>query len=186
MEKNKCATCLHNTGDCRYKVGYCTIYNKYTPIKDVSKMKYPRQCPNCIHSMNNNSTCSPCTKVPCGVDYEAFEPVIPLGGKTGEVKAIKFDDNKPRMSLVPPRALLQVAAAMTYGAKKYSADNYLQGGFTTRRLIDAALRHMNAHLQGEDTDESGHSHLSHCAASVLMLMEAIAVGKISDDRYKKE
>lgn len=100
-------------------------------------------------------------------------------------KAVKFDAGKPKITLVPPRALIEVAKAMTYGAKKYAADNYLNGGFTQRQLLDSAMRHINSHLQGEDIDESGNTHLSHAAASIMMLIECIITDRIEDDRWKK-
>lgn len=100
-------------------------------------------------------------------------------------KAVKFDAEKPKVTLVPPRALIEVAKAMTYGANKYAADNYLKGGFTHRKLLDSAMCHINSHLQGEDIDESGNTHLSHAAASIMMLIECIITDRIEDDRWKK-
>lgn len=130
-----------------------------------------KNCNNCIG-----------TEIDCGAcDFNMRN----WKGKVEE-KAIKFDQGKPQMSLIPPRALEEVAKALTYGASKYSPYNYLQGiGFDQRRLLDAALRHIYAHLRREDIDESGNSHLSHAIASLLMLLEAIKVGKIVDDRYKE-
>lgn len=85
--------------------------------------------------------------------------------------AIKHDQGKPRMSLVPQRSLVEVAKVMTFGADKYGDYNCL-GGLRYTRLADAAQRHLNAWLCREDYDrESGVNHLAHAAANLLMLLE---------------
>lgn len=83
----------------------------------------------------------------------------------------KHDDGKPMPSYLPANAVLQVAAVMTFGAKKYGPFNYLKGIAYTR-LIAAGLRHAFAILRGEWTDEeSGLPHYAHAAACFLMLGE---------------
>lgn len=100
-------------------------------------------------------------------------------------KGSKYDGGKPRISLIPREALWGMAQALTYGANKYAADNY-KLGIEYRRVADAALRHLTAWLDGEETDsESGLSHLDHALASLAMLKYmAINVPEM-DDRYKK-
>lgn len=106
--------------------------------------------------------------------------------KTPEsVTGLKYDDNKPKISLIPREALLEMATALTYGAKKYSADNF-KAGIKYRRLLDAALRHILAVADGEDTDESGNSHLSHALASLAMLAYMMKNKPEFDDRYRKD
>ena len=96
----------------------------------------------------------------------------------------KFDEGKPPLSLVPPKSLVEVAKAFGYGAKKYGQFNYLAGGFKSHRLVDAALRHLNSYLQGDDIDqESGNTHLSHAIAAIMMLLENHLEGTIVDDRH---
>ena len=46
----------------------------------------------------------------------------------------KHDQGKPRISLIPKDALWGMAQALTYGAKKYSSDNF-KGGIEYRRPI---------------------------------------------------
>lgn len=107
--------------------------------------------------------------------------VIPvLTGST----AVKHDEDKPRMDLLPPLATVAVAQAMGYGASKYANHNYLNGhGLDRLRLAGAALRHIFAWLAREDLDkESGLPHLAHAGASVLMLLELITRGKGKDER----
>lgn len=100
----------------------------------------------------------------------------------------KYDNGKPKYSTVPVHAMNQVMQAFTYGANKYEAYNYSKGMDYTR-YIDAALRHINAWLLGEDIDESGNTHLSHAVASLMMLMDNIEIGSGTDNRnknYKKD
>ena len=103
-------------------------------------------------------------------------------------KAVKYgkQQGKPRMSLVPPNAVRQVAAVMTYGEAKYAAWNYLNGeGLPFSDYLDAAERHLSAFNCGEDLDpESGLPHLAHAAACILMLMEMQLVHPQQDDRCK--
>lgn len=82
--------------------------------------------------------------------------------------ALKFDGGKPRMSLVERCFIEGVARVLTFGAKKYAARNY-RNGAEISRFLDAALRHLVAFCDGEDTDaESGESHLYHCACCLMM------------------
>lgn len=89
--------------------------------------------------------------------------------------ANKFDTDKPPMQLLPPNALESVAKVFGYGAKKYAAFNYLEGGgLSSDRLIGAALRHINSWNKGESLDpESGESHLAHAVCSLTMLLEIL-------------
>ena len=87
------------------------------------------------------------------------------------------------LALIPPVALNEVGKVFTFGATKYGADNW-RGGLSYRRLISAAMRHINAYNSGEDIDpESGISHLAHANANLLMLCEFTALGLGEDDRW---
>lgn len=99
---------------------------------------------------------------------------------------MKHDTGKPQMSLVPPKALLEVGKAMTFGAKKYSKHSYMQG-MEHGRLLDAIMRHLLAYTSGEDLDqESGLSHITHIAGGAMILEEYRQRGIGTDDRYKEE
>jgi hypothetical protein len=99
------------------------------------------------------------------------------------IEAIKFDEDKPSMSLVPPKALQEVAKVFTFGAKKYGEDNWRKG-FKYRRLLSAGMRHRNAFNCREDLDEeTGLCHLAHSIACDMMLLEQYLKGFGEDDRY---
>lgn len=100
--------------------------------------------------------------------------------------AVKFDGDKPRMELLPPKAMEEVAKVLTVGAKKYSDYNWRKG-FDWTRLIGAAYRHLSAFSAGEDKDpETGLSHIAHAACCLMFLVEHETVGFGRDDRYKDE
>ena len=85
---------------------------------------------------------------------------------------LKFDSEKPRMDLLPPKAIFEVAKVLGFGAEKYGAENWrlldnLQGRYTA-----GALRHIFAHMDGEKLDsESGISHLAHALCCLLFKLE---------------
>jgi hypothetical protein len=102
--------------------------------------------------------------------------------------AIKYDENKLPLELLPLDALEEVAAVLHYGAKKYSARNW-EKGFNYSRLYAAAMRHLWAWFRGEDKDpESGLFHLAHFACTALFLLAIWLRDKERkfDDRPKVE
>ena len=85
---------------------------------------------------------------------------------------IKFDAAKPRMGLLPPKALLSVASVMTFGAQKYAPNNwkYVEDG--PNRYLDAALRHLAYYMDGEVQDpESNLPHLSHAICCLMFILD---------------
>lgn len=98
----------------------------------------------------------------------------------------KFDDNKVDMSLLSPIALTKIGQVMTYGKKKYSANNWRKG-LAWSRVLAAAIRHILSYLGGEDKDsETGLSHIAHAACCLMFLLEFEETHKNLDDRYKGE
>jgi len=103
-------------------------------------------------------------------------------------KPVKHSSDKPRLSLAMGPGFVEIGKAMTYGAQKYSAHNYSNGGGLPRLdLIDAAARHIAAYVDGVDVDsESGLHHLAHAGASILMALDLIARSKGEDGRYQRK
>jgi len=100
------------------------------------------------------------------------------------IKAIKNDQNKPRMELLPSEALKEIANAFTYGAVKYEEFNWANG-FNWSRLIGATFRHLNEFNGGKDIDdESKLNHLAHAGACIMMLLEHYQRNLGKDDRHK--
>lgn len=106
-------------------------------------------------------------------------PVSAIGG-------IKHDAGKPRLSLIPRAALEAEARVMGFGANKYGTFNWKKG-LAYSRLLDAALRHVHAFVDGENDDpESGLNHLAHARANLAMLLDQLHSGAGEDDRYKAD
>lgn len=98
---------------------------------------------------------------------------------------IKYDTGKPPMSLIDRHAVEQIAQVLAFGANKYAAHNWRQG-IAFSRLLDAALRHLFAFADGEDTDpESGLSHIAHAGCCVVFLLGMIHAHPELDDRHKE-
>jgi len=103
-----------------------------------------------------------------------------------ELEAIKKDNEKPMMHLLPSSALTGIAKIMTYGATKYNSYNYKEGkGLDWDRVYSACQRHLVAWNAGEDLDkESGQSHLYHAGCCIMMLIDLIESKKGRDTRYR--
>lgn len=86
-------------------------------------------------------------------------------------EGLKFDQEKMRYDLVPFRGMDDVVRVLTYGANKYSADNWRNVDHAEERYPAAALRHISAYLQGEEHDpESKLPHLAHAICSLLFVL----------------
>jgi hypothetical protein len=96
----------------------------------------------------------------------------------------KFDQGKPRLSLVSSDGIEEVAKVATFGALKYDDHNW-RNGFKWSRVLDAAMRHLNKYNRGERIDsESGLSHLAHAAWNLLALIEFEKHNIGEDDLFK--
>lgn len=97
---------------------------------------------------------------------------------------LKFDQEKPRMDLISPVALEELAKVLTHGAKKYSAWNW-SNGIAYTRVLAALLRHIYAYLRGEDKDpETGLSHIAHAMCNCMFLLHFDKFRREFDDREK--
>jgi hypothetical protein len=97
----------------------------------------------------------------------------------------KFDNGKPRVSLIMmSKALLEIAKVGTMGAKKYGDHNF-RNGMDWSRLADADQRHFLQYLDGELVDqESKLSHLAHHAWNAIALLEYELNGIGNNDLFK--
>lgn len=84
-------------------------------------------------------------------------------------EGVKHDQDKPMLNLIDPQAIEGLAAVLTFGAKKYAADNW-RGGINNSRLIASLLRHLFAIMRGEYIDpESGLPHIDHVGCNWMFL-----------------
>lgn len=88
-----------------------------------------------------------------------------------EMQGLKFDSEKPDLTLVPTHLSEAVARVMMFGASKYGRNNW-RLGMEHHRLLAATMRHINKFLRGEEFDEeSGMPHLWHAACDLAFLIE---------------
>jgi hypothetical protein len=85
---------------------------------------------------------------------------------------MKFDDDKPRMDLLPPLSMIEVAKVLKHGADKYEAENWRLVTNPKARYLAAGLRHIFAHMCGEYyDDDSGLPHLAHAICGFMFMLE---------------
>lgn len=97
-------------------------------------------------------------------------------------KDIIGSDKLP-LHLWPEAASIFGALGLLEGALKYGRNNWRAAGIKYTVYIDAARRHLDALLEGEDTDpDSGLPHLSHALATLAIIVDASMTGKLIDDR----
>jgi len=90
---------------------------------------------------------------------------------------------KPRLSDVPPVALLALGAAMSNGKDKYGRFNWRETGSTASVFYDAMQRHLLDWFNGEDfASDSNVHHLGHIMASCAILLDSKLHNKLNDDR----
>jgi hypothetical protein len=108
-------------------------------------------------------------------------PVASLGETVFKVKPFilvdttvlgrKDDQGKARWDLLPFGPVQRVVDVLTYGATKYSPDNWQHVANPRSRYLSAALRHISSYHGGEAIDpESGHHHLAHAVCCLLFLL----------------
>lgn len=82
----------------------------------------------------------------------------------------KDDDKKLLWYLLPIKPVEDIVRVLTYGAKKYSPDNWLRVKEPENRYYSAALRHLCAYKKGASRDkQSGRSHLAHAMCCLIFL-----------------
>lgn len=90
---------------------------------------------------------------------------------------------KPPLRLVPPALTLFVSRVMGLGATKYGPYNWRTKKVRQTVYLEAAMRHIQAALDGENLDpESGIWHEAHAAACMGIILDARACGCLIDDR----
>ncbi len=108
-----------------------------------------------------------------------------LNGTEGP-KGRKFDQGKPRYSLLPSKALREVVKVLTFGSTKYEDFNWKHVENFRDRYFSAGQRHQWDWMDGIILDDENNCH--HLASAITNLMfilemelEAKANEKILND-----
>jgi len=101
-----------------------------------------------------------------------------LNRKKDSVNQYKFDQDKPRLDLVPPGIIEAVGAVRTYGTQKYG-ENTNWEKVEKHRYKAALMRHLCKYLRDENgvDEESGLPHLWHVACNIAFLIELQTQGE---------
>lgn len=95
-------------------------------------------------------------------------------------------DSKLNLSLVPDTVNLYLATAFTEGALKYGSYNWRAAGVRASTYIAANRRHVSKWWNGEDFDpKTKVHHLANAMACLGIILDAEAVGLLTDDRPPK-
>ena len=89
-----------------------------------------------------------------------------------EAQQYKYDQDKPRLDLVPPGVIEAIGKIRTYGLEKYGTVDGWQE-VEPERYTAALMRHLCKFLRnpyGKD-EESGLPHLWHMACNIAFLIE---------------
>lgn len=90
---------------------------------------------------------------------------------------------KVSMSVLPSGPVMEAAVGMMEGAAKYGRHNYRVAGVRSSVYYDAAMRHLMAWWEGEDTDpDSGLSHVTKAITTLIVLRDAQINSMVTDDR----
>jgi len=96
---------------------------------------------------------------------------------------------KAPLKLVPPAAIIGMADGLSVGAVKYCPYNWREQPIEVMTYIEAAERHLHAFKDGQDYSEDtaavvGHAvhHIDHALAGLGILRDALASGKVVDNR----
>ncbi len=94
-----------------------------------------------------------------------------------------YGDKKVPLQNIPPAALVYLGIALKEGARKYGAYNWREANVETMTYLGAAMRHIAAYLDREEIDpDSGNPHLAHALASLAILVDAIEIEAVIDNR----
>jgi hypothetical protein len=106
--------------------------------------------------------------------------------KPTTTEGLKYDTDKPDMSLLSSIAILELTRVLDFGKRKYSSHNW-RNGISTSRLLAAMLRHVFSYLCGETYDpETGLSHIAHAMCCCMFILELKVTKPELDDRFVVE
>lgn len=95
----------------------------------------------------------------------------------------QISDKKIPLGLCSPIAQAHWALAQYAGASKYGAWNWRVAGVRASVYLSAAERHLAAWKSGEEHDPvDGTHHLGNVMACCAIVLDALAAGKLTDDR----
>jgi hypothetical protein len=116
------------------------------------------------------------------VSGKGLEMVFEEGEKPTNPKDDLGSDRLP-LHLWPAAATALGCLGMEEGMLKYGRNNFRAIGVRATIYADACKRHIDAWMEGEDrAPDSGNHHLTNALACLAIIVDAMAAGKLTDDR----
>ena len=116
-------------------------------------------------------------KIEAKADSDSYIGIGNLGNR--------YNEGKPRWSLVDFKDLEGMVKVLEFGAMKY-ADHNWRKGLPHTEIVDSLVRHITAYLNGEDLDqESGLRHIDHMMCNTMFLSRMDRLHPGLDTRYKE-
>jgi hypothetical protein len=85
-------------------------------------------------------------------------------------EALRYNEGKADLHLVPYESVEEISKVLSFGAKKYSEENWKKG-MSIKKCMSSLLRHAFAYMCGERNDpESGLSHIAHIGCNVFFIL----------------
>lgn len=98
---------------------------------------------------------------------------------------VKADQGKEQWNLLPIQYLRGAVRVLMKGAAKYSPHNWRKG-MPWSQPYNAAVRHLDAWMAGQDCDpETGEHHLDHAMCCILFARAYTLERPELDDRFKR-
>lgn len=83
-------------------------------------------------------------------------------------KALRYNKNKPKWSLIHYESLHPLIRVLEFGAKKYGVDNW-KLGLDKKEILESMQRHLAELMDGNERDtESKLPHMGHIQANAMM------------------
>ncbi len=80
---------------------------------------------------------------------------------------VRFNEGKPRWSLVHYQSMVPMIRVLEYGAEKYDDHNWKKG-LVPVEVLECLQRHVAALMDGEEFDkESGQPHIGHILCNAM-------------------
>lgn len=104
-------------------------------------------------------------------DTKSLMSELPVGDLINELdpspKALRYNEGKPKWSLVHYKSLEPMIRVLEYGCLKYAPYNWMKPMDLTE-ILESMQRHLAALMDGEIFDaESGISHMGHLQCNAM-------------------
>lgn len=84
-----------------------------------------------------------------------------------ENESLRYNEGKPKWSLVDFKSLEPMVRVLEYGCKKYDKDNWKKGLDTTE-ILESLSRHLFALMSGKEYDEESNlPHIGHILCNAM-------------------